>query len=123
MTQAAVTTRHEFETGLVRKAWEDAAFRVELIADPASAIANYAGVPAATLPRIVVHEEAAGQWTIVLPAKPAEAAELSALELEQVSGGTYDKERYETARKSLGILSFLLPSHDRPPAWWTDRKP
>jgi hypothetical protein len=35
-----------------------------------------------------VHEEQAGSWHIVLPAKPANRGELSDEELEKVAGGT-----------------------------------
>jgi len=81
-------TRHELEAKIVQKAWEDEAFRAEFIADPAAAFVKYTGVPAAQLPKIVVHEEAAGQWNIVLPARPSNSGELSDDELEKVAGGT-----------------------------------
>jgi hypothetical protein len=45
-------------------------------------------VPAANLPNIVVHEEPAGSWHIVLPARPADAGDLSDADLEKVAGGT-----------------------------------
>jgi lactobin A/cerein 7B family class IIb bacteriocin len=35
-----------------------------------------------------VHEEPAGSWHIVLPARPADAGELSEEDLEKVAGGT-----------------------------------
>jgi hypothetical protein len=40
-------------------------------------------VPAADLPNIVIHEEPPGSWHIVLPAKLAEAGDLSDADLEK----------------------------------------
>jgi hypothetical protein len=81
-------TRRELEAKIARKAWADEAFRAEFLADPAAAFVKHAGVPAAQLPRITVHEEQPGSWHIVLPAKPDAAAELSDGELEKIAGGT-----------------------------------
>ena len=84
----APLTRHEIEAKIARRAWADEAFRAEFLADPAAAFVKYAGVPAARLPRLVVHEEQPGTWHIVLPARPAATGELSDEELEKVAGGT-----------------------------------
>jgi len=88
MSDATPLTRHELEAKIVQKAWDDAGFRAEFLADPAAAFVKYTGVPAAQLPKIVVHEEQAGQWNIVLPARPVNSGELSDDELEKVAGGT-----------------------------------
>jgi hypothetical protein len=88
MAEAEPTlTRHDVEAKIVKRCWEDAAFRKEFTADPAGAFVKYLQVPAAGLPKIVVHEEPAGSWHIVLPPKPAQAGELSEAELEKVAGG------------------------------------
>jgi hypothetical protein len=81
-------TRHDLEAKIVKRCWEDEAFRAEFLADPAGAFVEYLDVPAASLPRIVVHEEPAGSWHIVLPVKPSDTDELSEDELEKISGGT-----------------------------------
>jgi hypothetical protein len=80
-------SRHDLEAKIVKRCWEDAAFRKEFTADPAGAFVKYLQVPAAGLPKIVVHEEPAGSWHIVLPPKPAQTSELSEAELEKVAGG------------------------------------
>ena len=79
--------RHTLEAKLVQRCWRDEAFRRALVADPAGTIAAHTGLEKASLPRIVVHEEPAGTWHIVLPPKPAKAGELSDEELERIAGG------------------------------------
>jgi hypothetical protein len=83
----APLTRHEIEARIARRAMRDEAFRAEFVADPVGTFVKYTNVPAAELPRIVVHEEEPGSWHIVLPAKPVASGELSEAELEQVAGG------------------------------------
>jgi hypothetical protein len=83
----SILTRHDLEAKIVKRCWEDEKFRKEFTADPAGAFVKYLGVPAASLPGISVHQEAAGSWHIVLPLKPANANELSDEDLEKVAGG------------------------------------
>ena len=85
--QAPLLTRHDLEAKIVKRSWEDEAFRKEFTADPAGAFVRYLQVPAASLPRIVVHEEEPGSWHIVLPPRPANTNELSEQDLEKVAGG------------------------------------
>jgi hypothetical protein len=85
---ASALTRHDLEAKIVKHCWEDEGFRKEFTADPSSAFVKYLEVPAASLPRIVVHQEAAGSWHIVLPAKPANIGELSEEDLERVAGAS-----------------------------------
>jgi hypothetical protein len=80
-------TRHDLEAKIVKRCWEDEEFRREFSADPAGTFAKHLQVPTASLPKIVVHEEAAGSWHIVLPAPPSNAEELSEQDLERVAGG------------------------------------
>jgi hypothetical protein len=87
MTEQAQLTRHDLEAKIVKHAWEDEAFRKEFIADPAGTFVKYLQAPASSLPKIVVHEEPAGSWHIVLPAEPPNTNELSDTELEKVAGG------------------------------------
>jgi hypothetical protein len=86
--QAAALTRHDLEAKIVKHCWEDAEFRKEFTADPGGVLVKYLQVPAASVPKIVVHEETTGFWHIVLPAKPANTGELSEEDLENVAGGT-----------------------------------
>jgi hypothetical protein len=85
--QAPLLTRHDLEAKIVKRSWQDEGFRKEFTADPAGSFVRYLDVPAASLPRIVVHEETPGSWHIVLPPRPADTNELSEQELEKVAGG------------------------------------
>ena len=85
--QAATLSRHDIEAKIVKRCWEDEAFHKEFTTDPVGTAVKYLEVPAASLPNIVVHEEPAGSWHIVLPAKPANVGELSEEDLEKVAGG------------------------------------
>jgi hypothetical protein len=82
-------TRHDLDAKIVKRSWENKAFREEFSSDPMGTAAKYLKVPAAELPKIVVHEETAGTWHIVIPAKPANAKELSEADLERVAGGAW----------------------------------
>jgi hypothetical protein len=94
MAEAVPTlTRHDLEAKIVKRCWEDEAFRKEFTADPAGAFVKYLDVSRESLPKIVVYEEGAGSWYVVIPAKPANANELSEADLEKVAGGgIYDPE-------------------------------
>ena len=85
--QAPLLTRHDLEAKIVKRSWQDEGFRKEFTADPAGSFVRYLDVPAASLPRIVVHEEEPGSWHIVLPPRPANTNELSEQDLEKVAGG------------------------------------
>jgi hypothetical protein len=85
--QYRTLTRHDLEAKIVKRCWEDEAFRQEFTADPVAAFVEYLEVSAASLPKIVVLEEPAGSWHIVLPSRPANADELSERDLEKVAGG------------------------------------
>jgi hypothetical protein len=80
-------TRHDLEAKIVKRCWGDSAFRKEFTADPAGAAVKYLVVPAASLPKIVVHEEPADSWYIVLPPRPPNANELPDQDLESLAGG------------------------------------
>jgi hypothetical protein len=80
-------TRHDLEAKIVKRCWEDEGFRKEFTADPAGSFVKYLEIPAASLPKIVVHEETAGSWQIVLPSRPANPGELSDQDLEKFAGG------------------------------------
>src|ERR1700689_3429755 len=83
----SMLTRHDLEAKIVKRCWEDEAFREEFTTDPAGAFVKYLRIPAAGLPTITVHQEALGTWHIVLPERPANPNELSEEDLEKVAGG------------------------------------
>jgi hypothetical protein len=85
--QPPALSRHDLETKIIKHCWEDEEFRKEFTANPAATFVKYLKVPAASVPKIFVHQEGPGSWHIVLPAKPANAGELSEEELEKVAGG------------------------------------
>ena len=97
--------RHDLESRIVKRCWENEAFRQEFTADPAGAFVKYLNVAAANLPKIVVHQETAGTWHIVLPARPAGASELSEAELEKVAGGASVPLSLITATVLTGALA------------------
>jgi hypothetical protein len=110
--------RHDLEAKIVKRCWEDEAFRKEFTADPAGAFVKYLQVPAVSLPKIVVHQEAPGSWHIVLPAKPANARELSEEELERVAGGTTPFIASVTVTLATGTgVATVLITGDQAIAW------
>jgi hypothetical protein len=87
MVEAGSTlSRHDLEAKIVKRCWEDDEFRKEFTADPAGSFVKYLEVPRASLPKIVIHEERAGSWHIVLPSQPLNADELSEQDMERVAG-------------------------------------
>jgi hypothetical protein len=72
---AQVFTRHDMEAKIVKRCWEDEGFRSEFTSNPSAAFSKHLNVPAASLPRISVHEEEPGSWHMVLPAKPTNVDE------------------------------------------------
>jgi len=92
MTAATVTnsamSRADIEAKIVKRCWTDEAFRRELLADPVACFVKYTGLTTEQAPAIRIHEESGRDWHIVIPAKPAQAGELSDADLERVAGGT-----------------------------------
>jgi hypothetical protein len=86
--QAPALTRHDLEAKIVKRCWEDDAFREEFSTDPAGTFGKYLNVPATGLPKVIVHEEEPGTWHIVTPSKPINTSGLSEEDLEKVIGGT-----------------------------------
>jgi hypothetical protein len=87
--------RKEFEAKIVKKTWENAVFKKELLANPKSVLERelQSIQPGVKLPasiNVKVVEETADTIYLVLPRNPKEALgkELSDSELEAVAGGT-----------------------------------
>jgi uncharacterized protein YbjQ (UPF0145 family) len=106
-TTTPASVRDGAAATIARLAGESDAFRAALLADPAAALAKLTGVAAASLPRIVVHEEQPGTWHLVIPAKPAAAGELSEAELAKVAGGTGGFSPSMTADEMLAFQQQL----------------
>ena|SRR5271170_8308459 len=115
--QSSALSRHDLEAKIVKRCWEDDAFRKEFTADPASVFVKYLKVPASSLPNIVIHQEAAGNWHIVLPAKPANTNELSEEDLEKIAGGasplTLSIVVTIAASVSAGVSASVVVSFDK----------
>jgi hypothetical protein len=89
MTEPTPTlSRHDLEAKIVKHCWENEEFRREFTDDPAVAFVKYLEIPAASLPKILIHEEPLGSWHIVLPPRPANTDELPEEDLERIAGGT-----------------------------------
>lgn len=86
----ALTKRDEFERKLVFRAWEDEAFKEELVRDPEAVYAREMGQEVPDLLNIQVLEEGPATIYLVIPRNPAPTAaegELSDEALEAVAGG------------------------------------
>ena len=80
-------TRRELEANLIAKAWQDEAFKQQLLDNPKSAIAEAAGI---SLPENIEVEailETSNKFYLVIPQPPTQQEELSDKELESISGG------------------------------------
>jgi hypothetical protein len=84
MTQATATNRTELEARLIARAWQDDAFKQQLVDDPRAAIAAEFGraVPEGIEMRVV--EETATVRYLVLPPN---TTRLSDEELDRTAGG------------------------------------
>lgn len=85
---SAQPSRHELEARLISKLWSDDEFRKAFEANPRAMVAKALGISEDQAPKIVLHQEAAGEWHIVVPRHPSALAVLSDAELEQVAGAT-----------------------------------
>lgn len=87
----AMNTRFEFEQKLIQRAWEDEAFRQELLSNPKAVYAKESGAEIPTNLEIEVIQETENKVYIVLPNTPASTigteGELSEESLETVAGG------------------------------------
>jgi hypothetical protein len=106
--QAPTLTRHDLEAKIVKRCWEEEEFRKEFTTDPAAAFVKYLEIPAASLPKISVHQEEPGSWHIVLPARPSTTGELSEEELERVAGGITPTISAAVAISFVGVAATAI---------------
>lgn len=86
------TTRHEFESSLIAKAWQSDEFKQELISDPKAVYARELGQEMPENLKIEVLEESADTVYLVLPRKPELPTvdeELSEEALAAIAGGKW----------------------------------
>jgi hypothetical protein len=81
------TMRHEMESRLIAKAWRDAAFKEQLLANPKPIIENEMGRRIGDATRVMAIEERPDTLYLVLPMRPETKKELSNAELEALASG------------------------------------
>lgn len=81
-----MTTRKELEEKLITRAWQDEAFKQELLTQPNVALAKE-GINIPSNVEVRVFEENSSTLYVIIPMNPAAASELSEAELESVAGG------------------------------------
>jgi hypothetical protein len=117
MTEQAQLTRHDLEAKIVKRCWEDEAFRKGFTSDPAGAFVKYLDVRAERLPKITVYQEEPGTWHIVLPSKPGNASELSEADLEKVAGGVTPVIATVSATLSIATVSGAVATATKDGGW------
>ena len=83
----AAMSRQQMEALIVQRAWKDEAFRAEFLADAKGTIEKYSGQKLPADINVLALAEDDKTIHFVIPAKPAQADELSDEDLEKVAGG------------------------------------
>ena len=82
-------TRRELEANLIARAWQDEAFKQQLMSDPKSAIVA-AGISLPENIEVKAIEETSSTFYLVIPQPPRQEEEFSDAELEAVAGGFWE---------------------------------
>ena len=102
------TQEQKLYAEIVQKAWEDADFKKELIANPEATIEKLTGKKL-NLPEgkdLVIRDQTDESVVYInIPAKPQMDAELSDAQLEMVAGGVSIKEIRDTIMKSFTLFT------------------
>jgi hypothetical protein len=86
--QGGGKARRDIEARFVARAWQDEAFKQELLRDPKAVVERELGITIPAGVNIRLHEETPTELHFVLPLDPARAGvELSDAELDAVAGG------------------------------------
>lgn len=94
-----LTERAVAEAKISAMVMDDPALREKLLADPRAALAELAGIEIDASVKVVVHEESADTFHLVIP--PALPDELSEDQLEAVAGGA----AFGVTAKAVGTVA------------------
>ena len=120
-----MTKENEMYQKLIQKAWDDEAFKNELIANPLAAIEKFVG-GRLDLPEgktIVVRDQTSEENVYInIPAVPEADVELSEEELERVAGGCQLGDSTMTLDTIFDLpkLPPILPPYPGTEPWVTD---
>ncbi|MCG6136865.1 MAG: NHLP leader peptide family RiPP precursor [Nostoc sp. LLA-1] len=101
----SMNTRFEFEQKLIQRAWEDEAFKQELISNPKAVFARESGQEIPGNIEVEVIQETANKVYLVLPHNPTPAVsegELSEEALETVAGGSISRWTWKCRASIVG---------------------
>lgn len=82
--------RKEIEDRIAVRAWQDEAFKQELLNSPKTALAQE-GINIPDSIEVTIFEETSTQLCLVLPMQPSQEEELTDAQLEAVAGGGWVK--------------------------------
>jgi hypothetical protein len=102
------TQEQKMYSEIVQKAWEDAEFKKELVANPVATIEKLLGKKL-NLPEgktLVIRDQTDESAVYInIPSKPQIDAELSEEQLEMVAGGVSIKEIFDTIIKPFTVFA------------------
>ena len=112
MSTAAALNRQDVETLIVKRAWQDEAFRAEFLADAKGTIEKYSGQKLPADVKVVALAEDDKTIHFVIPPKPANADQLSDEDLEKVAGGVDAVTIVVVIGVTVGVVSSITAAND-----------